>query len=65
MKARIAMAMGGRVAEELKFGKEKVTSGAQSDIEHATKLARSMVTRFGMDAELGWRSAYRSDRRRL
>ncbi|MEM9263631.1 MAG: ATP-dependent zinc metalloprotease FtsH, partial [Pseudomonadota bacterium] len=41
MKARIAMAMGGRVAEELKFGMEKVTSGAQQDIEQATKIARA------------------------
>ncbi|MGE0407990.1 MAG: ATP-dependent zinc metalloprotease FtsH [Amphiplicatus sp.] len=53
MKAKIAMAMGGRVAEEMKFGKEKVTSGAQSDIEHATKLARAMVTQFGLSEKLG------------
>ena len=53
MKARIAMAMGGRVAEELKFGKEKVTSGAQSDIDHATKLARAMVTQYGLSEKLG------------
>jgi len=53
MKARIAMAMGGRVAEELKFGKEKVTSGAQQDIEHATKIARAMVTQYGLSEKLG------------
>ncbi|MEE2690654.1 MAG: ATP-dependent zinc metalloprotease FtsH [Pseudomonadota bacterium] len=53
MKARIAMAMGGRVAEELKFGKEKVTSGAASDIEHATKIARAMVTQYGLSEKLG------------
>ncbi len=53
MKARIAMAMGGRVAEELKFGKEKVTSGASSDIEHATKIARAMVTQYGLSEKLG------------
>ena len=53
MKARIAMAMGGRVAEELKFGKEKTTSGASSDIEHATKLARAMVTQYGLSEKLG------------
>ncbi len=53
MKARIAMSMGGRVAEELKFGKEKVTSGASSDIEHATKLARAMVTQYGLSEKLG------------
>ncbi len=53
MKARIAMAMGGRVAEELKFGREKVTSGASSDIEHATKIARAMVTQYGLSEKLG------------
>ncbi len=53
MKARIAMAMGGRVAEEMKFGSEKVTSGAQSDIEHATKIARAMVTQYGLSPKLG------------
>jgi cell division protease FtsH len=45
--------MGGRVSEELVFGKEKITSGAQSDIEAATKLARAMVTRWGFSDELG------------
>lgn len=53
MKARIAMAMGGRVAEELKFGKEKTTSGASSDIEQATKIARAMVTQYGLSEKLG------------
>ncbi|MEL7490766.1 MAG: ATP-dependent zinc metalloprotease FtsH [Pseudomonadota bacterium] len=53
MKARIAMAMGGRVAEELKFGSEKVTSGASSDIEQATKIARAMVTQYGLSEKLG------------
>ncbi len=53
MKARIAMAMGGRVAEELKFGTEKVTSGATSDIEQATKIARAMVTQYGLSEKLG------------
>ena len=45
--------MGGRVSEEIVFGKDKVTSGAQSDIEQATKLARAMVTRWGFSDALG------------
>ncbi len=49
----IAVAMGGRVAEELVFGHEKVTSGASSDISMATKMARAMVTQFGMSDKLG------------
>ena len=53
MKARIAMAMGGRVAEELKFGREKTTSGASSDIEQATRIARAMVTQYGLSEALG------------
>ena len=48
MTSRLAIMMGGRVAEELVFGTEKVTSGAASDIEQATKLARMMVTRWGL-----------------
>jgi cell division protease FtsH len=53
MTSRLAICMGGRVSEELVFGKEKITSGAQSDIEQATKLARAMVTRWGFSEELG------------
>ena len=53
MTSRLAIMMGGRVAEELIFGKDKVTSGAQSDIEQATRLARMMVTRWGFSDELG------------
>jgi cell division protease FtsH len=53
MTSRLAIMMGGRVAEELIFGDDKVTSGAASDIEQATKLARMMVTRWGLSAELG------------
>ena len=45
--------MGGRVAEELTFGKENITSGASSDIEQATKLARAMVTQWGFSDQLG------------
>jgi cell division protease FtsH len=53
MTSRLAIMMGGRVAEELVFGNDKVTSGASSDIEQATKLARMMVTRWGLSPELG------------
>ena len=53
MTSRLAIMMGGRVAEELIFGPDEVTSGAQSDIEQATKLARAMVTRWGYSKELG------------
>jgi cell division protease FtsH len=53
MKARLASAMGGRVAEEIKFGAEKVTSGASSDIEYVTRLARAMVTKYGLSETLG------------
>jgi cell division protease FtsH len=53
MTSRLAIMMGGRVAEEQIFGREKVTSGAASDIEQATKLARMMVTRWGLSEELG------------
>ena len=53
MTSRLAIMMGGRVAEEMKFGKEKVTSGAASDIQQATRLARAMVTRWGFSEDLG------------
>jgi cell division protease FtsH len=53
MTSRLAIMMGGRVAEELVFGRDKVTSGASSDIEQATRLARMMVTRWGLSEELG------------
>ena len=52
-KSKIAMAMGGRVAEEMVFGKDNITSGAKSDITHATNIARAMVTEFGMSDKLG------------
>jgi cell division protease FtsH len=53
MTSRLVILMGGRVAEELIFGKEHVTSGAASDIQQATKLARAMVTQWGYSDELG------------
>jgi cell division protease FtsH len=53
MLADLCVAFGGRIAEELVFGHDKVTTGAQSDIEQATRMARAMVTRFGMSDSLG------------
>jgi cell division protease FtsH len=53
MTSRLAIMMAGRVAEELIFGKNKITSGASSDIQAATGLARNMVTRWGYSDELG------------
>jgi cell division protease FtsH len=53
MTSRLAIMMGGRIAEEMTFGADKVTSGAQSDIDQATRLARMMVTRWGFSPELG------------
>ena len=57
MIAQLAMAMGGRVAEELIFGEKNITSGASGDIQMATKLARAMVTQLGFSRKLG-RMAY-------
>ncbi|MFN7114071.1 MAG: ATP-dependent zinc metalloprotease FtsH [Alphaproteobacteria bacterium] len=51
--ADLAVAMGGRIAEELIFGAEKVTTGASSDIKMATDMARRMVTEWGMSHEMG------------
>jgi len=53
MTSFLAIAMGGRVAEELKFGKDKITSGASSDIQQATRVARAMITRWGFSDKLG------------
>ncbi len=51
--SQLAVAMGGRAAEEIIFGKDNITSGATGDIEQATKMARAMVTRMGFSDELG------------
>ncbi|MEZ4423210.1 MAG: ATP-dependent zinc metalloprotease FtsH [Gemmatimonadota bacterium] len=53
LEGQLVMLYGGRVAEELEFGAEKVTTGAGNDIERATSLARRMVTRFGMSEVVG------------
>jgi cell division protease FtsH len=53
MHANLAVSMGGRVAEELVFGHDKVSSGASSDIQYATSLARDMVTQWGMSEAMG------------
>ncbi len=53
MYADLAVSMGGRVAEEIIFGHEKVSSGASSDIRYATSLARAMVTEWGMSDKIG------------
>ena len=53
MYANLAVAMGGRVAEEIIFGYEKVSSGASGDIQYATGLARDMVTKWGMSDKVG------------
>jgi cell division protease FtsH len=53
MTSRLAIMMGGRVAEELKFGHDNVTAGAASDIQQATRLARAMVTRWGFADDIG------------
>ncbi|MCP4618089.1 MAG: ATP-dependent metallopeptidase FtsH/Yme1/Tma family protein [Bradyrhizobium sp.] len=51
--SQLAVAMGGRVAEEITFGKDNITSGASSDIQQATKMAKAMVTQLGYSDELG------------
>ena len=53
MHANLAVAMGGRVAEEIIFGHSKVSIGASGDIQYATDLARNMVTKWGMSDKLG------------
>ncbi|HJQ58212.1 MAG TPA: ATP-dependent zinc metalloprotease FtsH, partial [Vineibacter sp.] len=53
LESRLAMSFGGRIAEELIFGPENVTTGAGGDIQQATAMARRMVTEFGMSDKLG------------
>jgi cell division protease FtsH len=53
LESQVSSLFGGRVAEEIIFGREKVTTGAQNDIERATGLARNMVTRWGLSDRLG------------
>jgi cell division protease FtsH len=53
LESRIATLFGGRVAEEVVFGKDAITTGASNDIERATDIARSMVTKWGLSDKLG------------
>lgn len=53
LESQISSLFGGRIAEELIFGKERVTTGAQNDIQRATELARNMVTKWGLSEKLG------------
>ena len=55
-KDRIAEALGGRVAEETTFGEDEITTGAGNDLEIATNIARTMITRYGMSDKLGPRT---------
>lgn len=52
--AQMDICMGGRIGEELIFGTDHVTTGASSDFEQATKIARFMITKCGMSEKVGW-----------
>ena len=53
MKAHLVIATGGRIAEEMIFGKDKITNGAASDIQMVTNLSKKMITEWGMSEKLG------------
>jgi len=53
LESQISSMFGGRIAEELIFGKDKVTTGASNDIQRATEIARNMVTKWGLSEKLG------------
>ena len=61
LEGQLTMLYGGRVAEEMIFGMERVTTGAGNDIERATEMARRMVTRFGMSEKIGLMAVGDSD----
>jgi len=61
LEGQLTMLMGGRVAEEMTFGRGRVTTGAGNDIERATQMARRMVTRFGMSDVIGLMAVGDSD----
>jgi cell division protease FtsH len=54
MKARLALCFGGRIAEQIIYGKDELNTGASNDIQQATDMARSMVMEYGMSEKLGW-----------
>src|SRR3546814_11853469 len=54
MKACLALCFGGRIAEQLIYGKDELNTGASNDIQQATDMARSMVMEYGMSEKLGW-----------
>ena len=54
MKARLALAFGGRIAEQLIYGEDELNTGASNDIQQATDMARAMVMEYGMSEKLGW-----------